>query len=195
MKNVGLFFGTFNPIHKGHLAVANYFAENTRLEEVWFVVSPHNPFKDQSDLLVNTHRLKMVELAIENHPKLKACDIEFGLPTPNYTCITLEHLCRQFSAYDFVLLLGQDNLIHFDKWKNYLQILENYSLYIYPRKGNDAIPESFSNHPKIRFFKAPEIVISATAIRKKIETTVDLSQQLPLSVLHYIKTNALYLDS
>lgn len=192
MKNIGLLFGTFNPIHNGHLGVARYFVEKTDLEEVWFVISPHNPFKNKAEILDNTHRLKMVKLAVQNHPNLKSCDVEFELPTPSYTFNTLCHLRLQYPSEKFVLLLGEDNLSHFKKWKDYSAILKNHPLYVYPRKEADPIPKELQHHPKIHFFKAPEIIFSSTEIRKMILKEQEVKLMLTQDTLNYIQIQKLY---
>src|ERR1043166_5303435 len=161
---IGLFFGSFNPIHCGHMMIAGYMAEFTDLEQVWFVVSPHNPLKQKHTLLQDYHRLALVRTAIADHRKLKASDIEFKLPKPSYTIHTLTYLQEKFPAHQFVLLLGSDNLVTFHKWKNYEQILEHYELYIYPRK--ESTGEELSNHPKVKLFPAPLVELSSTFIRE-----------------------------
>ena len=157
MKKIGLFFGSFNPVHIGHLILANYFTENTDLEEVWLVVSPQNPFKQKQSLLANHHRLQLVNRAVEEYPKLKVSDIEFGLPTPSYTSTTLAHLEEKYPEKDFALLIGEDNLCTFHKWKNYQLILERHQLYVYPRVNVNEIPAEFKEHPKIKLVNAPRI--------------------------------------
>lgn len=184
IKKIGLFFGSFNPIHIGHLAIANYFAEFTDLNEVWFVVSPHNPLKNKSSLLAQHHRLYMVNLAIEEYPKFKSSDIEFHLPQPSYTIHTLAHLREKYSQYQFCLILGQDNLTTFHKWKNYEIILENYFLYIYPRPNIPPTP--FDQHPKVLFTNAPQIEISASFIRQSIKEKKDVRYFLHPKVWQYI---------
>ncbi|MDO9262203.1 MAG: nicotinate (nicotinamide) nucleotide adenylyltransferase, partial [Flavobacteriaceae bacterium] len=129
--HIGLYFGSFNPIHIGHLIIANHLVEHSDLEEVWLVVSAHNPFKDKKSSLDNRHRLAMVQLAIEDFPKLKASDIEFKLPTPSYTINTLAYLTEKYPNHQFSLIMGEDNLRNFHKWKNYEQILQNHFIYIY----------------------------------------------------------------
>lgn len=171
-KKVGLFFGSFNPIHIGHLAIANYFAEYTELNEVWFVISPHNPLKEKKSLLHQQHRWYMVNLAIEDYPKFKASDIEFHLPQPSYTIHTLVHLKEKYPNHQFCLILGQDNLSTFHKWKNFEVILENYKIYVYPRPG--AAPSEFDKHPNIILTDAPYIGISSTFIRKAVKEKKDI---------------------
>ena len=132
----GLFFGSFNPIHIGHLAIANYMAAFTDLQQVWFVVSPQNPLKEKESLLADYHRLALVEQAISDNPQYKASSIEFKLPKPSYTINTLTHLKEKYPEREFVLIMGADNLQTLHKWKNYGQILEQYEIYVYPRKKN-----------------------------------------------------------
>ena len=133
MKKIGLFFGTFNPIHVGHLVIANHLANYTELDEVWLVVSPQNPLKKKDSLLQDYHRLALVRVAIDDNPKLKASDIEFSLPKPSYTSNTLAHINEKYPGYSFALIMGEDNLRTFHKWKNYEDILKNNQIYVYPR--------------------------------------------------------------
>ncbi|HLT65125.1 MAG TPA: nicotinate (nicotinamide) nucleotide adenylyltransferase, partial [Flavobacterium sp.] len=138
---VGLYFGTFNPVHIGHLIIANHLAENSDLDEIWMVVTPHNPLKKKAGLLEDYHRMHMIHLATENYDKLKPSDIEFKLPQPNYTINTLVHLKEKYPKYHFSLIMGEDNLKSFPKWKNYKVILEDYEVYVYPRISELDIPE------------------------------------------------------
>jgi nicotinate-nucleotide adenylyltransferase len=163
---VGLFFGSFNPIHIGHLALANYYLDNTELKEIWFVISPHNPLKNKSTLLHHRFRKDMVNLAIGDHPKLKACDIEFNLPQPSYTINTLEYLKEKYPKKKFALILGADNLATFHKWKNYEVILKRHHLFVYPRPGFD--PGPLVIHPSVTLTNAPIIEISSSYIRDAI---------------------------
>ncbi|MDP2089731.1 MAG: nicotinate (nicotinamide) nucleotide adenylyltransferase [Flavobacteriaceae bacterium] len=185
--NIGLYFGTFNPIHIGHLIIANHLVEYSDLEEVWLVVSPHNPFKDKKSLLDNHHRLAMVQLAIEDFPKLKVSDIEFKLPQPSYTIKTLAYLTEKYPNHHFSLIMGEDNLRGFHKWKNQEQILQNHFIYVYPRiKTKEEKEKSFLNHPNIKFMEAPIIQISATSIRKSIKNKKNVLPLLPIKVWNYI---------
>jgi nicotinate-nucleotide adenylyltransferase len=187
MKKVGLFFGTFNPIHIGHLILANHFAEFTDLDEVWFVVTPKSPFKVKTSLLDNHHRLQLVYEAIQEYPRLKVSDIEFGLPEPNYTIDTLVHISERYEgAYEFVLIMGEDNLKGFAKWKNYKTILEFYALYVYPRISKGAVPEEFKNHPTIKSISAPVIEISSTFIRQQHKIGKNIRPMLPEAVWKYM---------
>jgi nicotinate-nucleotide adenylyltransferase len=130
---IGLFFGSFNPVHVGHMVLANYMLEYTDLDKIWFVISPHNPLKKKSSLLDEKHRLQLVNLAIGDNAKIKASDIEFKLPQPSYTVVTLAYLKEKHPEYEFALILGEDNLLSFNKWKNYEEILKHHQLYVYPR--------------------------------------------------------------
>lgn len=183
-KKAGLFFGSFNPIHIGHLIIANYMAEYTNLDEVWFVISPQNPFKQKSTLLENHHRLMLVKTAIDDNPKLKASNIEFNLPTPSYTADTLVHLYEKYPNRNFVLIMGSDNLVNFHKWKNYEEILKNHEIYVYPRPNTPST--SFDNHSKIIKIDAPLIELSSSFIRQSISKGKNVKYMLPDSVYNYI---------
>lgn len=179
MKKIGLYFGTFNPIHIGHLILANHFAETTDLDEVWLVVTPQNPMKRKDSILDNHHRLELVYKATYDYPKLRPSDIEFGLPMPNYTINSLTHIEEKHPDKQFVLLMGEDNLVSFPKWKNYELILERYELYVYPRKTDRTIPKQFQNNPKINLIDAPQIELSSSAIRKAIKANQNIRPLLP----------------
>ncbi len=170
MKKVGLFFGTFNPIHIGHLVIANHMVEFSDLEEVWFVITPMSPFKVKKTLLADHHRYQMVYEATKDYPKLKPSKIEFDLPQPNYTINTLVHLEERYGKkYGFSLIMGEDNLKGFHKWKNYEAILENHSIYVYPRISDGRIEHQFQDNPKILKADAPIMEISSTFIGKNIK--------------------------
>jgi nicotinate-nucleotide adenylyltransferase len=179
MKKIGLYFGTFNPIHIGHIILANHFAETTDLNEIWMVITPQNPFKKKDSILDNNHRLELVYKATMDYPKLKPSNIEFGLPTPNYTINSLVHLVEKYPEHQFALLMGEDNLVSFPKWKNYELILGHHEIYVYPRKTNRVIPEQFKNHPKINLIDAPKIELSSSAIRKAIKKGQNVRPLLP----------------
>ena len=182
----GLFFGSFNPVHIGHLIIANHLTEHSDLDEVWFVVTPHNPHKQKKSLLDDHHRLTMVRLATENYPKLKACKIEFGMPQPNYTIHTLTALQEKYPDREFVLLMGQDNIASLHKWKNYEAILQYYKIYVYPRITDKQAREEIINHPSVSFIKAPVIELSATQIRRDIQARKNVRPLLPPEVYQYI---------
>lgn len=185
-KRTGLFFGTFNPIHIGHLNIANYLAEFSDLEEVWLIVTPHNPLKKKRTLLDDHHRLAMVRIAVEDYPKLKASNIEFSLPRPNYTINTLIHLEEKYPEREFGLIVGEDNLRSFHKWKNHNQLLENYRLYVYPRMGEGNIPKDLTDHPHVIQVQAPIMELSATFIRKAIKEGKNIRPMLPHAVWTYL---------
>ncbi len=186
MKKIGLYFGTFNPIHIGHLAIANHMAEFSDLDEIWMVVTPHNPFKKKSTLLDNHHRYEMVYRATETYPKLKPSDIEFGLAQPNYTINTLIYLQEKYPNDSFNLIMGEDNLKGFHKWKNYDVILENHHIYVYPRIASGQVETQFTDHPKIHRVTAPIMEISSTFIRKSISEGKNIKPLLPHDVWQYI---------
>ncbi len=187
MKRVGLYFGTFNPIHVGHMVIANHMAEFSDLDEVWFVVTPQSPFKTKKTLLDNHHRYQMVFEATKDYPKLKPSKIEFDLPQPNYTINTLVHLEERFGpAYQFCLIMGEDNLKGFHKWKNYEAILASYDLYVYPRISEKEIVHQFKDHPKIHKVAAPIMEISSTFIRTQHTLGKNIRPMLPDGVWVYL---------
>lgn len=189
-KKVGLYFGTFNPIHIGHCIIAQYMLEFTDLDEVWFVVTPHNPHKKKNSLLDDRHRLHMVNLAIDDHYKLRVSDVEFGLPQPSYTANTLVHLEEKHPEASFHLIMGEDNLESFPRWRNYEAILENHDLYVYPRIGSNG--GELSSHPKVHITQAPIIEIAATEIRQAIKEGKDVSYMLPYEVWEFIDSSLFY---
>ncbi len=187
MKQVGLFFGTFNPIHIGHLAIANHMVEFSELDEVWFVITPQSPFKVKQSLLDDHHRYQMVFEAVQDYPKLKPSKIEFDLPQPNYTVNTLVHLDEKHGEeFQFSLIMGEDNLKSFHKWKNYETILENYAIYVYPRISEGNVEPRFEGHPKITKVKAPVMEISSTFIRKAHREGKNIKPLLPTPVWKYM---------
>ncbi|RMG22004.1 MAG: nicotinate-nucleotide adenylyltransferase [Bacteroidetes bacterium] len=189
---IGLFFGTFNPIHTGHLILAQTALNETFLEYVWFLVSPQNPFKQKKNLLSEYDRLRMVELAIEDHDQLRASNVEFTLPKPSYTIDTLTHLRERYPSYEFSIIMGEDNLQHFHKWKNYEAILKYYPIYIYPRGGAGAALPQVAEHPHIRRFEAPLLQLSATYLRACIRAGKSVRYMLPEPVREYIEIRGLY---
>tara|TARA_R110001592_G_scaffold18292_1_gene76114 strand:- start:1227 stop:1811 length:585 start_codon:yes stop_codon:yes gene_type:complete len=187
MKKVGLYFGTFNPIHIGHLVIANHMVEFSDLDEVWFVVTPQSPFKAKKTLLDNHHRYEMVYEATKEYPKLNPSKIEFDLPQPNYTVNTLVHLDEKYpSGYSFSLIMGEDNLKGLHKWKNYETILENYTIYVYPRISEGAIESQFMQHKSIHRVNAPIMEISSTFIRKEHKNGKNIKPMLPPEVWTYM---------
>lgn len=187
---VGLLFGSFNPIHIGHLILANFMATNTDLDTVWLVVSPQNPFKPNNTLLHEFDRLQMVTLAIENNANLGVSNIEFSMPRPSYTIDTLTYLQEKYPSYEFVLIMGEDNLPLFPKWKNSERILQYHKVYVYPRSGS--ITTDLPDMPGVTFVKAPILDISATFIRKCIKAEKSIKYLVPDAVAEYIQVHKLY---
>ncbi|MCD4773758.1 MAG: nicotinate-nucleotide adenylyltransferase, partial [Bacteroidales bacterium] len=183
-QKTGLFFGSFNPIHTGHLMIAKYMLELSDLSEIWFVISPHNPLKKKSTLLADHHRLALVKIAIEDEPKFRACDIEFKMLQPSYTIDTLTYLFDKYPEKDFILISGTDIFPTFHKWKNYEQLLEQYEFYVYPRP--DSSLGKYEGHPKIKLLNAPMIEISSSFIRNEIKNGKDMKYFLPGNVFKNI---------
>ena len=180
----GLFFGSFNPIHIGHLAIAEYMVEYTSLDQIWFVVSPHNPLKAKDTLLADHHRLDMVHMAIDQDNRFRVSDIEFRMPKPSYTIDTLSYLEEKFPEHKFSLILGADNLTIFHKWKNADLIVQKYHRYVYPRFGISA--ESFQSQENLTMVSAPRIEISSSTLRQAIKEGKNLRHCLPEKVFEYI---------
>ncbi len=189
-RKAGLFFGSFNPIHIGHLMIASYFVQFTALEEIWFVISPQNPFKEKSSLLNNHHRLQLVKTAIEDNPVFKASDIEFQLATPSYTVHTLAYLYEKYPRRDFALIMGSDNLASFHKWKNHEEILKHHDIYVYPR--HNAGKSKYENHERVILTQAPMVEISSSFIRNSIKEGKDMNYFLPAGVYKYIEEMHFY---
>ena len=181
---IGLFFGSFNPVHNGHLMLANYIVEYTDLDSIWFVVSPQNPFKDKESLLQDRHRFDMLEMAVGNDSRFEACDIEFNMPKPSYTIDTLTRLSELYPETEFHLICGMDNLVNFKKWKNAQEILDNYHLLVYPRKGYEG--GDLMNHKSVRIIDAPEIEISSTFIRNAVAENKDVRYFMPEKSYNYM---------
>jgi nicotinate-nucleotide adenylyltransferase len=187
MKKVGLYFGTFNPIHIGHVIIANHMVEFSDLDEVWFVVTPQSPFKVKKTLLDNNHRYQMVLEATADFPKLKPSTIEFKLPQPNYTIDTLAHLSEKYpEGHQFCLIMGEDNLKGFHKWKNYEVILEHYELFVYPRISEGKIEHQFKDHPQVHKVNAPIMEISSTFIRREYKKGKNIRPLVPNAVWKYM---------
>lgn len=197
MKKIGLFFGSFNPIHIGHLILANYILENSDMDELWFVVSPQNPFKDKKSLLADHNRLDMVQLAVKNYPKMRASNVEFSLPKPSYTIDTLTYLKEKYPNYSFALIMGEDNLDSLPKWKNAEKLMSDYQIIVYPRifEGGTSTSLSVSkikNQENINIINAPIIELSATEIRKMIKEGKNVRPMLPPEVFEYLDGSSFY---
>ena len=190
---IGLYFGTFNPIHVGHLIIANHLAEHSDLEQIWLMVTPHNPLKEKSTLLDDYQRLHLVHLATEDFVKIKPSDFEFKLPQPNYTVNTLAHLQDKYPMNEFALIMGEDNLKNLHKWKNFETILENHAIYVYPRISSDLENLQFKNHPKIHIVNAPVVEISSTFIRENIKNGKNVQPLLSIKVWEYIDKSGFYM--
>ncbi len=190
-KKIGLYFGSFNPIHNGHLILAEQILENSDLDLIWFVVSPQNPFKERSNLLDNRARYYLVQKAIENNDGFRACDIEFSLPLPSYTIDTLTYLQEKYPDKEFTIIIGEDNLKNFHKWKNYQAILDYYRIFVYPRpKSEESKLFELENVIKIN---APMIEISSSLIRNNIRNNKSIRYLIPENVREEIEKNGYYL--
>lgn len=183
-KITGLLFGSFNPVHLGHLMIANYMYEYSDIEELWFVVSPHNPLKQRAVLLSDHHRLEMVNLAIGDDARFRSCDIEFKLPKPSYTIDTLTYLQERHPGREFIIISGTDIFPTFHKWKNWELLLELYKFYVYPRPGTH--DHELTRHPSIKVIEAPMVEISSSFIRQAIREGRNISHFLPSEVWKYI---------
>lgn len=188
--HIGLFFGSFNPIHNGHLILAGYMAEFTSLEKIWFIVSPHNPLKAKDSLLAEHHRLEMVRIALGDDLRFMASDVEFRMPKPSYTIDTLTYLGEKYPRHKFSLIMGADNLESFDKWKNSGLIIQKYHRFIYPRYSNGTSnPESPENSTLV---DAPRIEISSSFLRQAIKEGKNVKYFLPEKVYEYIDNMNFY---
>ena len=196
MAKIGLYFGSFNPIHIGHMAIAGYMTEFTGLREVWFVVSPHNPLKEKETLLADHQRLYMTQLAIGDSDRLKASDIEFKLAVPSYTIDTLTFLQEKYPKNEFCLVMGEDNLYTLHKWKNAEELINKYPIYYYPRPGtlkpSSQILDRILSAAEIHRADAPQMDISGTFIRNGIKRGKDMSYFVPPAVWKYIKEMHFY---
>jgi nicotinate-nucleotide adenylyltransferase len=187
---IGLFFGSFNPIHIGHLIIANYMANHTELDQVWLVVSPQNPFKRYGDLVNTYDRLEMAKLATDNSDNIKVSDVELKLPQPSYTIDTLAHLKEQYPQHEFAIIMGSDNLASLHKWKNYKLILRDYRIFVYPRPGYENA--ELASHPAVTITMTPLMELSATFIRKSLAEGKNIQYFVPDSVLQFIDSKSLY---
>ena len=189
---IGLFFGSFNPIHVGHLIIANLMVEASDLKKVWFVVSPQNPLKPAKGLLHEFDRYDMVRAAVYDNYQLEVSDVEFHLPKPSYTIHTLVHLQEKHPDKEFRVIIGEDNLSNFTRWKNYRQILDHYGLYVYPRPGTQL--SELRSHPNVTLVEAPLLDISATFIRERIRKGQSVRYLVPDAVEEMIRAKGYYLD-
>jgi nicotinate-nucleotide adenylyltransferase len=187
---IGLFFGSFNPVHVGHLVIAGYMANHTDLQEVWLIVSPHNPLKNKEELIQMYDRLEMAKLATENAENIRVSDIEFTLPQPSYTIDTLTHLKEKYPEHEFSLIMGADNLKSLKKWKNYEMILNDYQIFVYPRPGSEEL--EFASYPSVIVTDTPLMELSSTFVRKSFTEGKSIRFFVPDSVLEFIESKSLY---
>ncbi|HEY8930286.1 MAG TPA: nicotinate (nicotinamide) nucleotide adenylyltransferase [Mucilaginibacter sp.] len=187
---IGLLFGSFNPIHVGHLIIANYMANYTALDKVWLVVSPQNPLKKYSDLANTYDRLEMAKLATDNSNNIQVSDVELKLPQPSYTIDTLAHLKEKYPQHEFALIMGSDNLVSLPKWKNYKLILRDYEIFVYPRPGYENT--ELATHPSVTITMTPQMELSATFIRQSIKQKKNVQYFVPDVVLNFIESKNLY---
>ena len=190
MKKIGIYSGSFNPIHHGHVMLANYLVEFSDLDELWFVVTPHNPLKKMEDLLDDDERLKMVQLALGDDPRFFVSDIEMHLPTPSYTINTLTSLSEQNPDAEFIFICGMDSLQNFKNWREYQKILDNYELLVFPREGYDG--GELANYPSVTVLKTPIIEISSTFIRQCIKEGRDVRHFMSEKAFQYMKEHGFY---
>lgn len=186
---IGLFFGSFNPIHKGHTGLARYILEHTELEEIWLVISPNNPLKAPGSLLDEHTRIELARMALRDEPGIRACDREFSLPKPNYTVNTLRSLSEEYPEHQFTLIIGSDNMAIFDHWREWEYIIKHYSIIVYPREGDD-MEVLKSRFPEMQVIEAPLFHISATEIRHKICCKADIREWVHPSVEQFLQKNA-----
>lgn len=184
MKRTALFFGSFNPIHVGHLIIANTIVQHEDIDELWLVVSPHNPLKERGTLLADHHRLQMVQRAIDDNYRLRVCDIEMHLPQPSYTVVTLTALGEKYPDREFCLVMGSDNLLTLPRWRNYQHILDYYRIFVYPRPGSENAP--LANHPSVTMVDVPMMDISSSYIRQSIAEGKDVRYLLTDPVYKYL---------
>ena len=187
---IGLLFGSFNPVHVGHLIIANYMANYTTLDKVWLVVSPQNPLKKYGDLINTYDRLEMCKLATDNSKNIQVSDVELKLPQPSYTIDTLIHLKEKYPQHEFALIMGSDNLVSLPKWKNYKLILRDYQIYVYPRPGYEN--SDLASHPSVTITMTPLMELSATFIRKSLSEKKNVQYFVPDAVLNFIESKNLY---
>ena len=186
MSNIGLYLGTFNPIHNGHVELAEYFSNLDELDEVLVVISPQSPFKNKGTLMSDSHRLKMAEKVFKNFKNVRVSDIEFKMSKPNFTIDTLKEFKKRHEYNKLILLIGEDNLVGFNKWKDYKKIIEIAEVYVYPRDTDQKIPDDIIRNSSIKLVNAPKIKISSNQIRQLIKENKKIDNLVPLEVLNFL---------
>ena len=192
--NIGLYFGTFDPIHLGHINIANFLIKKGTFKKIWFIVTPQNPVKSNSNISDFNHRYEMVKIQVKNNDQMQASDIELNLEKPNYTIKTLNYLSSKFINYNFGIIIGEDNLINLKYWKDYKKILNNYNLYVYPRKTKIKEDIELINNENIHMIEGPYVNISSSEIRNVITKKENLSQFISNDIYRYIIKNKLYIS-
>jgi len=190
--NIGLYFGTFDPIHLGHINIANFLIKKGTFKKIWFIVTPQNPVKSNNNITDFIHRYEMVKIQVKNNDQMQASDIELNLEKPNYTINTLNYLSSKFINYNFGIIIGQDNLINLKYWKDYKKILNNYNVYVYPRKTKIKEDIELINNENVHMIEAPYVDISSSEIRNIITKKENLSQFISNDIYSYIIKNKLY---
>lgn len=193
MKKVALYFGSFNPIHRGHETIARYFAQKESVHELWLVVSPHNPLKDRAGLAPDLNRLEMAQLATQDIPKVKVSDIEFGLPKPSYTIDTMRYLEKTHPDCEWSIILGEDSIATFTRWKNFEELLRDFDIMVFPRSGERANLNITPDQKSVVLYPAPLIQVSSTEVRQKIAQGISVSDLVSSSIEEYIRQKGLYL--
>ena len=192
MKKIALYFGSFNPIHKGHETIARYFAQIESVHELWMIVSPHNPLKLASDLAPDLDRLEMARIATRDIPKVKVSNVEFGLPKPSYTIDTMRFLQSEFPDCEWSIILGEDSLASFPRWKNYEELLREFEIMVFPREGVQANFSLLADQKSVKLYPTPLINISSTEVRRKCMQGESLSELISTPVEDYIRLKGLY---
>lgn len=191
-KRIGLFFGSFNPVHNGHLMIANYLAESGELDQLWFVISPRSPFKDESALIADYHRRELLMRAIGDYPRFRVSSVEFQLPKPSFTIDTLDFLKLKYPDYQLILIMGSDQLPGFHLWKEYDRILSDYRILVYPRRGSDDPEIVTPDYQTIKIVDAPILEISSTSIRESVKLGKDVRFFMPVSAWQYLEEMHFY---
>ena len=192
--NIGLYFGTFDPIHLGHINIANFLIKKGTFKKIWFIVTPQNPVKSNNNISDFIHRYEMVKIQVKDNDNIQGSDIELNLEKPNYTINTLNYLSSKFINYNFGIIIGEDNLINLKYWKDYKKILNNYNVYVYPRETKIKENIYLINNENVHIIEAPYVDISSSEIRNIITKKENLSQFISNDIYRYIIKNKLYIS-